>query len=145
MQRIMLGAVLAISGCTFGLDRANVDSTPVSYTNIAPGSYADAAACTAVEIQRGDYSLQPEVQVINFPTDQRAEVQITASSGLTGTLFGGIVYFEAHEEGHRVSVRSPLGGDRKEAIAAVKRCEAKTPKPAPVKKQERKPRISIPG
>ncbi|GMG83780.1 hypothetical protein LNKW23_29940 [Paralimibaculum aggregatum] len=115
-----------LGGCTFGLDRSNVDATPPMFDRVMAGRYGDAAACTVIEIRRSDDSIQPQVQMIELPAEQRAEVQITATSGLTGTIFGAIAYFSAEaEDRHRAVVRAPMRGDGQHAVAAVERCAAR--------------------
>ncbi|MEO0438992.1 MAG: hypothetical protein AAF098_19070 [Pseudomonadota bacterium] len=58
-----------------------------------------------------------------MPSRKKAEVQVTASSGYTGTIYGAIVLFEESKAGHFVAtVRAPYKADGDEAIKALLRC-----------------------
>lgn len=85
------------------------------------GDYRSIGACVHNEIQLADYTISPSVQFI--PGPDYVEIQTTATSALTGTVFGQITKLEKLDDTRfRAVVRAPFTADGDIAISAINKC-----------------------
>lgn len=110
--------LLAVSACT---SKQEVMAAAPIVDRVFAGDYLEAATCTHNAIQMADLTIQPTVSFI--PGRGWAEVQTTATSGYTGTVYGQVSRFEDIDgQSFRAVVRAPWRGDGAIAVEALKSC-----------------------
>lgn len=109
---------ILLAGCT---TKQDVLSQPAMLDRVFSGDYREAAVCIHNGIQTGDYTIQPFVAFI--PGLDFVEIQTTATSGMTGTIFGQITRVEkVNDDRFRVVTRAAYTADGDVAVAAVVEC-----------------------
>lgn len=118
-RRSAVAAALLCASCT---SKQDVLQAQPLLDRVFHGNYELAAACTFDSIQRS-YSLSPSVQYIPVPAAGYIEIQVTATSGFTGTIYGAIARFEDRGDAqYRATVRAAYTGDGDVAVAAIAAC-----------------------
>lgn len=112
--------LLSLATCTSKRDVT--EQTPMLARSYQ-GDYQAAAACTLDGIQTGDYTISPNVNYVPVPSEGYVEIQTTATSGMTGTIYGAITRFEElSDTKFRVIVKAAYTGDGDVAIRALTNC-----------------------
>lgn len=120
MRLLLLSLCAALAACT---SKQDVISAVPLLDRTYTGNYETVAACTFSGIQAADYAIQPQVQFIPVPSAGYVEVQITATSGFTGTIYAAIARFEDIDGAtFQATVRAAYTGDGDVAIAALTDC-----------------------
>ena len=115
----LIGILLLCTACT---SKQDVTSAQPLLDRIFEGNYELAAACAFDRIQRA-YTLSPAVQYIPVPAGRYVEIQITASSAFTGTIYGAIARLEdISGTSYRATVRAAYTADGDVAVAAITGC-----------------------
>lgn len=118
---LRFGLALGLLGLAACTTRQDAMTTAPLLDRVFPGDFLAAAACTHNAIQSADYAIQPQVTMI--PSRSWAEVQTTATTSWTGTIFGQVSRFEDIDgKSYRVTVRAPYTADGDVAVAAIRKC-----------------------
>lgn len=87
------------------------------------GDYKKVGACTLDKIQTADYAISPNVNYVPVPSEGYIEIQVTATGGYTGTIYGAIVRLEQIDSSSfRGIVKAAYTGDGDVAIKALTDC-----------------------
>ena len=114
----MLVATLTLAGCVSRQD--TLDEAPM-LDQVFQGDFRAVGPCVVSAIQTADYTISPNVSFIPSPT--WSEIQTTASSAYTGTIYGQITRLtDIDGKSFRAVVRSVLKGDGEVAVNAVRGC-----------------------
>ena len=120
MRFALLVLLASMGACTSKQDVLN--TTPL-LDRTYKGDYEAVAACTLNGIQTSYSFIAPNVLYVPVLSQRYIEIQTTATSGFTGTIFGAVTRLEDIDgSSFRAVVRATYTADGDVAIEALTNC-----------------------